>query len=130
MKGYIVTNVPRKKGISGFYLLTMLVGLLYFTSFIQDNKVFSTLLIGISRVFSGTIFFIIKSQCQLFDWLLRDISICDLNSVNCHRIDWRFGIVGCYRCSFHCPTRTIHWIPPDGTCCSFCRHCNHPAIFP
>ena len=34
-KGYIVTNVPRKKGISGFYLLTMMVGLMYFTTFVQ-----------------------------------------------------------------------------------------------
>jgi hypothetical protein len=33
--GWIVTNVPRKKGISGFYALTMLVGLLYFIPFIE-----------------------------------------------------------------------------------------------
>ena len=50
---YIVTNVPRRTGISLFYALTMCVGLLYFTSFVQNNMLVSTLLIGISRVFSG-----------------------------------------------------------------------------
>ncbi len=29
--GYVVQNIPRKKGISGFYTMTMLVGFLYFT---------------------------------------------------------------------------------------------------
>lgn len=52
--GYIVANVPRKKGISGFYALTMLVGLLYFIPFIEHNKYASTLMVGVSRVFSGT----------------------------------------------------------------------------
>jgi hypothetical protein len=51
--GHIVSNVPRRIGISGFYALTMCVGLLYFTSFVQHNMLVSTLLIGISRVFSG-----------------------------------------------------------------------------
>lgn len=35
----------------------MLVGLLYFIPFIEENKYASTLMVGISRVFSG-IFFI------------------------------------------------------------------------
>ena len=51
--GWIVTNVPRKKGISGFYALTMVVGLLYFIPFIEQNKYASTLMVGISRIFSG-----------------------------------------------------------------------------
>lgn len=53
--GYIVMHVPRRLGISGLYALTMLVGLLYFVPFVDNNLLVSTLLIGVSRVFSGTL---------------------------------------------------------------------------
>ncbi len=64
-EGYVATNVPRKKGISGFYALTMCVGLLYFIPFIDNNLIMSTLLIGVSRIFSGNFVIISVSANNL-----------------------------------------------------------------
>lgn len=49
---WTATNVPRRIGIAGFYGLTMLVELLYFTDFVQENLIVSTILIGVSRLFA------------------------------------------------------------------------------
>ena len=47
---WTASNVPRKVGIAGFYALTMLVEMLYFTKFVQENLVVSTILIGVARM--------------------------------------------------------------------------------
>ena len=52
--------MPRRVGISLFYALTMCVGLLYFTTTVQDSKIIATLLVGVSRVFSGKLLIKIK----------------------------------------------------------------------
>jgi hypothetical protein len=62
MLAYTASHVPRRKGIAGFYALTMIIGLLYFTPLVANSLVLSTLFIGISRICAG-----IKILIQLMD---------------------------------------------------------------
>lgn len=47
---YTASNIPRRLGIAGFYALAMIVELLYFTKFVEENLIVSTLFIGVARI--------------------------------------------------------------------------------
>lgn len=75
-------------------------------------------------------FFIKNSQCQLFDWLSLNLSICYLNPIHCHWFDWRIRIVGCYCCSIYRPACTKCRTSSHGYGCSFCHYCYHTTLLP
>ena len=50
---YVVNVLPRRKGISGFYFLVILIGLTFLTSWVNDNYIVGTVLLGVSRIFSS-----------------------------------------------------------------------------
>ena len=54
---HVVNKMPRKKGISGFYLLVMLAGLLFLVPAINDSKTIGSVLIALSKIFSSTFFY-------------------------------------------------------------------------
>ncbi len=45
--------LPRRKGIAGFYAVVVIIGLLFLTSWVNDNYIVGTVLLGVSRVFSS-----------------------------------------------------------------------------
>ena len=48
-----VNSLPRKKGISGFYSVVLVIGLLFLFPAIANNYMVGTALLGLSRVFSS-----------------------------------------------------------------------------
>ena len=50
---YVVNVLPRRQGISGFYVLVVLIGLTFLTSWVNDHYIVGTVLLGVSRIFSS-----------------------------------------------------------------------------
>ena len=49
-----ITEISRTKGISIFYALTSMVGLVFMIPGVSESKILSACLIGVSRVFFST----------------------------------------------------------------------------
>ncbi len=57
---YAVNVLPRRKGIAGFYVVVVIIGLMFLTSWVNDNYIVGTILLGVSRVFSSTNLFYLQ----------------------------------------------------------------------
>lgn len=55
---YAVNVLPRRKGIAGFYVIVLIIGLTFLTSWVNDHYIVGTILLGLSRVFSSILFLI------------------------------------------------------------------------
>lgn len=55
---FFVNQIPRRKGIAGFYFIVMLIGLLFLIPNVRGNLVLGTILLSTSRIFSSTCLFI------------------------------------------------------------------------
>ena len=84
--------LPRRKGIAGFYIIVLLIGLTFLTSWVNDNYIVGTVLLGLSRVFSSN-FLMWFSNFIHIDSLYADLSIYSWNSVNSCGIYWGFQFV-------------------------------------
>lgn len=85
----------------------------------------------VSQEFFQVKLYVIKnSQCQLFDWLSLDWSLCYWNSIHCYRFNWRIGSLGCYCRSIHRSVCSERRSSSYGHGSSFCHNRYHSTIFP
>ncbi len=106
------------------------VGLLYFIPDVQTNRIISTLLIGVSRIFSGMWYFrLIFSKRKLFDSMHGNISIYLIDTIYFYWFNIRIGFIWSYYSTIFSSHCSVHVNIPNGIHCSFCKSCNMATIF-
>ncbi len=53
ISGYLITRLSRRKGIAGLNLVSLIIGLMFLFPFVRENKIVSTVLLGLGR-FAGS----------------------------------------------------------------------------
>jgi hypothetical protein len=48
-----INKIPRRKGIAGFYIIVIVLGMLFFFDFVKNNSIVVTIVMGVSRIFSS-----------------------------------------------------------------------------
>jgi hypothetical protein len=50
-----VKNIPRKQGISIFYLLVMVILMTFASTYVQESTIISSIFFGLNRILAGRI---------------------------------------------------------------------------
>jgi len=105
---FTVSRIPRRIGVAFFYSLVMIIGLCFLSPVVKESVFLSTLLIGISKLSSSTLFQLFSKRI-LPNCLYGDIIFLSLNSVNCSWHDRSICFIWCFNSSYNRQYRESNW---------------------